>query len=76
MADLSKVLGGPWAPPPEKLVENDVNWIVEREQEEDSQAPQTNHQNHGDGSFLALQHGHGEVEEEGQSDDHNTELGG
>jgi len=62
-------------PPPVELVHYQVGGVVEGEQEEDGQAPQTQQQHHGDGGLAALQHGHGDVEEEGQGHDDDADLG-
>ena len=62
-------------PPPVELVLDQVARVVEREQEEDRKTPQAHQQHDADDGLAALQHGHRDVEQEGQRHDHDARLG-
>ena len=62
-------------PPPVELVADKVGRVVEGEQEEDRQTPQAEQQDHADGGLAALQGRHGDVEQEGECDDNDADLG-
>ena len=62
-------------PPPVELVADEVDRVVEGEQEEDGQTPQAEQQHDADDGLAALEHGHRDVEQEGERDDHDTDLG-
>ena len=60
--------------PPEHLVFRQIARVVEREQEEDGDAPQAEQQHIGDRRLAPLQHGHADVEQEDQRGDDDAEL--
>ena len=60
--------------PPEHLVFRQVGRVIEREQEEDGDAPQAEQQHIGDRRLAPLQHRHRDVEQEDQRGDDDAEL--
>jgi hypothetical protein len=62
-------------PPPEELVQHEVGRVVEGEQEEDRQAPEADQQHQVDHGLAALEDGHADIEQKGEGDDHDADLG-
>ena len=62
-------------PPPIELVEHQVIRVVEGEQEHHGEAPQAHQQHQRDRGLAPLQHRHADVEEEGQGDHDDADLG-
>src|SRR6266568_1078361 len=60
--------------PPEHLVFRQIAGVIQREQEEDGDAPQAEQQHIGDRGLASLQHRHRDVEQEDQRGDDNAEL--
>ncbi|MHC2749108.1 hypothetical protein ACVIWV_004562 [Bradyrhizobium diazoefficiens] len=60
--------------PPVHLVDGEVRRIVEREQEEDRNAPQAEQQDVGHRGLAALERRHGHVEQEHQADHDDADL--
>ena len=60
--------------PPVHLVQAEVVRVVEREQEEDRQAPESEQQDVGDRRLAPLEKGHGDVEEKDQGGNDDAEL--
>ncbi|VTL99564.1 Uncharacterised protein [Pseudomonas aeruginosa] len=61
-------------PPPVELVAGEVFRVVEGEQEQQGEADQAGHQDHADGGLAPAQHGHADVEQKAQGDDHDARL--